>query len=135
LLVKDNANDAKDRLVWKYLKATDALDIESNMGLPHRSNGAPILFCAWDETANTPSAVTGFVVESDAVDCGDKRCWKETGRSTEAGGATGLIYTRKGGGGDPTKGKAILIAAGVNLPTPGPLDASTFFDQDTQVTF
>ncbi|MFT4572767.1 MAG: hypothetical protein ACI91F_003672, partial [Candidatus Binatia bacterium] len=33
MLVKDNANDAKDRLVWKYLKATDALDIESNMGL------------------------------------------------------------------------------------------------------
>jgi len=119
LLIKNGSTAAKNRLVWKWLKAaaTDVADF-----------GNPIVttsyrLCVYD---GAPSLVADAAVHG-AGSCAGRPCWNRKGAGfgyrDKAGGADGITkVTLYAGAG--TTAKIVLTAAGTALDVP-PLPVAT----------
>lgn len=127
-LVGDKSPDDKDVLKWKLVKGDEV--IQADLGDP--TTATAYTLCVYDETAAVPALVTALTVAPD----GTKWVSKDP---------KGFLYKDKIGSSDGvqkvqlktgTAGKAKLqvTAKGSAIPMPTPLNATEFFDQDTNVT-
>lgn len=123
LVLKDNGDDTKDRVVWKWLKGdTDPADL----GVPTASTSYGI--CLFDRSAGVPNPIFGAQIAAGGA------AWTAAGSSgfnfldTAAAqqGAFKLLLRH----GTPNRAKAIFIGKGAALNWTGtPLP----FDQDGEV--
>jgi len=125
--VKDNTNDAKDKLKWK-LASGDAFD-QAVLGDPMTARTYAL--CVYDETASTPALVASLEISPGMswLDKSPKGLRYKDKLATEDGVIKAAFKTGAAG-----KTKVQLVAKGVNLPMPTPFSATNFFDQDTTVT-
>jgi hypothetical protein len=87
LQLVDNADDAKDKLVWKFVGAGPGT--ADDFGDPVRDGGTDYALCLYDATGAIPTTI-GRVVIPAGGDCDGVPCWKGTGTS-------GFRYKRKDG--------------------------------------
>ncbi len=125
--VKDNADDAKDQLRWKWQKGeqTDQLDFGDPL------NATSYTLCVYDTSGGSSSLATSLQVDANGFwQSYDPKGWSLKD-STGTYDGVQQIKLKPGAIG---KSKAQLKARGANLATPVPVDASTFFAQDPNVT-
>ena len=134
--LKDKSPDGKDKFLWKFRKATNAIDKATQLGDPV-AGATSYTVCVWDRTGGVASLVSTMLADAGGS-CGLRPCWKET-----AGGA-GVRYKNKGANasgvvsvvgksGIAGKGRLVVKGAGTKLLMPAPLSATELFDQDTEV--
>ena len=122
LVIKDNADDSKDHVTWKWLKGDTAL---AEFGDP--TAGTEYGLCVFDESADVPNPIFDVTLPPGAS-------WSATGtngfkyKDTSAAqdGALKLVLRQ----GTPNKAKAIFVGKGASLDWSGtPLP----FNQDSKV--
>jgi hypothetical protein len=117
LQIKDNADDARDQLKWKWKKgaATDVADFLDPIG-----GSASYLLCVYDASAN-PQPRSQMNVPPGGS-CNSAPCWK-------ASGSTGFSYKDRAATPDGitnlklkagVSGKASVQAKGKGVPLPTP---------------
>jgi hypothetical protein len=122
LVIKDNGDDGKDHVVWKWLKGDSSL---AAFGTP--TGATEYGLCVFDESANAPNPIFDVTVAPGAG-------WSAVGTSgfnfkdtTAAQDGALKFVLRKG---TPDKAKMIFVGKGTNLDWTGtPLP----FDQDGKV--
>ncbi len=127
LQVKDNADDGKDQIKWKWGKGA-AFD-QDDVGSPVTETTYTL--CIYDSTGDIDSLATSLTVAP--------------GASWEDKAPKGAKYKDKTGGSDGVTGaqlkphvegktKVKLKAKGTSIPMPVPIAGDEFFDLDTTVT-
>jgi cysteine-rich repeat protein len=124
--VRDKADDAKDKLRWKWIKGEELLF--SELGAP--STTSEYALCVYDTSSGTPDLVSSLVIPPNAFWQPKKNGFKYKDKTLTNDGVQ-KITLKIGSAG---KAKADLKAKGVNLPTPAPFGPSQFFEQDPSVT-
>ncbi len=127
LLVKDNANDDKDLLKWKWLKGPEVL--QADLGSPDTTTTYSL--CVYDSTGATDTLVASLSVAPGALwtEKAPKGFFYKDSAKSSDGALKVKLQT-----GAIAKSKAIVIAKGANIPMPVPVGAGEFFDQDPRVT-
>jgi hypothetical protein len=130
--VKNNVNDAKDRLTWNWSKGT-ATSL-GDFGDP--VNGATSYrLCVYDEVLSAPTPVMAMTAPPGGT-CAGKPCWvaKKTGFLYKDKNLTndGLMQLKLTAGADG-KAKIVVKGKGANLPVPAPAGPG-LFAQDIVVT-
>ncbi len=126
LQVSDKAGGAKDKLKWKWQKGPRVVFAE--LGRPDVSTAMAL--CMYDDAEGE----AGLAARIDIP----------TGSGWRAVGAKGFKFKDRGAGGDGVykvmiktgpsgKTKAMLAAKGENLPLPGPVSATRYFEMDPKV--
>jgi hypothetical protein len=127
LLVKDNAVDAKDKILWKWAGGPAVL--QPNLGSPDVSTVYTL--CIYDSTANADSLVARLRIDPNANwEDRTPKGWLYKDRDGLFGGAV-KAQLRTGADG---RSAASLAAKGELTPMPMPLSATEFFDLDPGVT-
>jgi hypothetical protein len=124
--VKDNADDAKDQVKWKWKKG-DAV-AQADLGDPDTT--ATYTLCVYDTTLAVESLVASIRVEPNAGwQSKDPKGWKYKDKTGAENGVQKVQLKT----GDAGKSKAQVKAKGAAIPMPQPFSGTEFFDQDTEV--
>lgn len=136
-LVKDSAQDRKDRVVWKFLKGpeTSMADFEDPTG------GSPAYtLCVYDESAGTPSLAFDATAPGGGTCKNGRPCWALAGATPNGYRYADKDLTPDGilkmtlRAGSAGRAKIILTAKGYRLGLPDPATPSRLFHQDSAVT-
>ena len=126
LLLRDRADNAKDKLVWAWRKGEETALADFYNPLAATTYG----LCIYDSSAGTPLRVAQLLVPPGGA-------WRASGakgrRYRDPSGASDGVITltlRAGLAGRP---QMKLKAQGVNLPVPTPFSSNRFFQQDPSV--
>jgi hypothetical protein len=126
LLLKDNDDDAKDKLLWKWLKGerTEFGDFGDPV------NTDDYTLCVYESSGGSPSVLLRATVPAGGQ-CAGRACWKGVGRNPA--GSRGYKYKDKERTpdgleklalkpGEDVKAKVTAKGRGANLSLPSPLD-------------
>jgi len=127
LVVKDNADNRKDKLIWKWKRgAATTLD---DLGDPAVSTTYTL--CVYDKAAGQSSLATGLAIPASGFwTHAGKKGWKYKDKSASSDG----VRNAKLRSGANLKSKAGVKAKGVNVPTPVPVGGGMYFSKDDAVT-
>jgi ice-binding like protein len=134
--LKDKSPDGKDKFLWKFQKATNAIDKATQLGDPV-AGATSYTVCVWDRTGGVASLVSTMLTDAGGS-CGARPCWKETALGAgvryknKDANASGVVSVA-GKSGIAGKGRLVVKGAGAKLLMPAPLSATEIFDQDTEV--
>ena len=103
LQLVDSADDAKDKLVWKFRGP----GLVSDFGDPFSVDGTSYALCLYDATAS-PAETIGRVVIPAGGTCDGTPCWKPAG-------AVGFKYKRKDGAPEGATSLAVKDGAGLKI--------------------
>jgi cysteine-rich repeat protein len=125
-ILKDRLNPRSDRLTWKWLKGTAALE---DFGDPTDSTGFNLCLLDDDKLVYHGAVTPGG-------DCSGKPCWRSVRRgykyknlATNDYGYRDLAMLTGSG-----NAKVLLRKRGINLNLPGSTDGARYFEQDERVT-
>ena len=127
LQVKEKGD--KDQIKWKLGKG--GVLGQADLGTPTTTTAYTL--CIYDETGDVPALATSLTVAADATKWKDKDP-KGFQYKDKAGASDGVTKVQFKTATVAGKSKAQFQAKGANVPTPTPISASEFFDQDTNVT-
>jgi cysteine-rich repeat protein len=128
IAIKDDAsNNAKDILKWRWLKGEETL--LADFGNP--TSSTEYALCVYDEAAATPSLATTIpILPGVNWFIQGSKGFKYKDKTLSNAGVKNILLKI----GDPGKAKVTLNAKGTLLPTPPPIGANVYFNQDTAVT-
>jgi cysteine-rich repeat protein len=129
LQVKDDANDTKDQVKWRWQKGAFVTDLE--LGSP--AVDTDYTLCVYDETASVPALYMGRTIPGGSAAWVDKGPGKGVQYKDKLGTSDGFVkvQVRPGSSG---KSKAQVRLKGAGLALPGPNAGSEYFDQDPRIT-
>ena len=127
LQIKNNADDAKDQIKWKFGGGTEVA--HADLGDPVGSDGYRL--CIYDSHDGVPDLVSALLVQPSAswVDKDPKGFQYKD--STGAQGGVAKIQVKPG---ENDKSKAQFGAKGTAVQMPTKFNTTTFFESDTNVT-
>jgi len=126
--VRDNVEDAKDQLRWKWQRG--AITTQDDFGNP--ASDTTYTLCVYDSRSGATSLATSLSVDPSTLwQSKDPKGWLLVDK---AGTSAGVQQFKLKPGAEVGKSSASLKARGLNLPTPTPAGTSIFFDQDPDVT-
>jgi len=125
--IRDNADDAKDQLKWKWGNGDET--VQSDLGDP--SNSTAYTLCVYDSTLDISSLAATLLVDVNGNwQDKDPKGWNYKDKvGLFAGVQKAQLKT-----GAPTKSKAQVKAKGAGVPVPTAFSTDEFFDQDSAVT-
>ncbi len=125
--LKDNADDSKDRLKWKWSRGEAVAQVQ--LGDPVTATGYAL--CVYDSSEGQ-TALAGMLAVTPGPSWSDRdpNGWRYKDASAGSDGVKSLGLRTAGASG---KAKAKLSAKGVALPTPVPVIHFKMFDKEPQV--
>jgi len=124
LQLRDNADDTKDKLKWKFTGGPALLS--SDFGEPRTT--ASFALCIYDDGALKAELFVGPSATLWATAGGNGFSYKD------AAGSSDGVTTVKLLGGEAGASRLQVKGRGTNLPMPAPLSGTQFFDATTAVT-
>jgi hypothetical protein len=124
LTVKDNADDGKDQLKWKWSKGGDLLFAE--LGVPSATTAYEI--CIYDRSGTVPTLVSTIAIPPTGawVPEANSSTWDYRDKNAVVAGVKKLQVRARVGG----KSKVNLSAKGGALPLSAPFSGAEFYDHD-----
>ncbi len=124
--VRDDGDDEKDQIKWKWLRGDATLLSDFGNPLAIASN----TLCIWDQTAAVAGVPIELVIPSGLGWSGKSTSYKYKDKTGAAAGVQQL-QLKSGINGKP---KLSLKARGSNIPLVGPFDAGAYFDADPEIS-